>query len=58
MNVVVSLVLQSLLLSQTLKTFLLGCFEVAATCVLEKVVVIAWVGDSSNHRGSGGLMLC
>ena len=40
MNVVVSLVLQFLLLSQTLKTFLLGCFEVAATCVLEIVVII------------------
>ena len=57
MNAVLSLVLQLLFLSQTLNNFLLGCFRDAATCQWGKVVVMALVGDGSNLRGWGGLMM-
>ena len=57
MNVVVSLVLQLLFLSQTLKNFLLGYFGDAATCQWGTVAVIVWAGEGSNLRRWGELML-
>ena len=57
MNVVVSLVLQLLFLSQTLKNFLLGYFGDAVTCHWGRVAVMVWAGEGSNLRQWGGLML-
>ena len=58
MNVVVSLVLQLLFLSQTLKNFfLVGYFRDAATCQWGKIAVMVWARDGSNLRWWGGRML-
>ena len=53
MNVVVSLVLELLFLSHTLKNFLLGCYSVA----VGKISVVVWAGDYRDVSGLGGLML-
>ena len=53
MNVVVSLVLELLSLSHTLKNFLLGCYSVA----VGKSSVVVWAGDYRNLSGLGRLML-
>ena len=57
MNVVVTLVLGLLFLSQTLKKFLFGYFRDAVPCQWERVAVVVWVGDGSDLSGWGGLIL-
>ena len=57
MNVVVSLALQVLILSQTPKNVFLEYSRNAARCKWGKVVVMVWAGGGSNFRGWGGLML-
>ena len=57
MNIVVSLVLEFLLLSQTIADFLLGYFGDAAPCQWGRVAVVAWDGDGCNLSSWGGLML-
>ena len=57
MNVVVTLVLGLLFLTQTLKKFLFGYFRDAVPCQLGRVAVVVWVGDGSDLSGWGGLIL-
>ena len=48
--VVVSLVLQVVFLSQTLKTVLMGYSRNAARCKWGKLAVMVWAGGGSNLR--------
>ena len=57
MNVEVSLVLQLLFVSRTLKNVFVGIFRDAARCKWGKVAVMVWAEDDSSLRRWGGLML-
>ena len=57
MNVEVSLVLQLLFVSRTLKNVFVGIFRGAASCKWGKVAVMVWSVDDSSLRRWGGLML-
>ena len=57
MNAVVTLVLELLFLSQTLKKFLFGYFTDAVPCQWGRLAVVVWVGDDSDLSGWGGLIL-
>ena len=57
MNVEVSLVLQLLFVSRTLKNVFVGIFRGAASCKWGKVAVMVWSVDGSSLRRWGGLML-
>ena len=57
MNDVVTLVLELLFLSQTLKNFLFGYFRDAVPCQWGRLAVVVWVGDDSDLSGWGGLIL-
>ena len=52
-----SLVLQLLFVSGTLKNAFVGIFKDAARCKWGKVAVMVWAGDGSSLRRLGGLML-
>ena len=57
MNVEVSLVLQLLFVSRTLKNVFVGIFRGAASYKWGKVAVMVWSVDGSSLRRWGGLML-
>ena len=57
MNVEVSLVLQLLFVSRTLKNVFVGIFRDAARRTWGKVAVMVWAEDGSSFRRWGGLML-
>ena len=57
MNVEVSLVLQLLFVSRTLKNVFVGIFRGAAGYKWGKVAVMVWSVDGSSLRRLGGLML-
>ena len=57
MNVEVSLVLQLLFVSRTLKNVFVGIFRDAARCKWGKVAVMVWARDGNSLRRLGGLML-
>ena len=57
MNVEVSLVLQLLFVSRTLKNVFVWIFRGAAGCKWGKVAVMVWSVDGSSLRRWGGLML-
>ena len=57
MNVEMSLVLQLLFVSGTLKNVFVGIFKDAARCKWGKVAVMVWARDGSSLRRLGGLML-
>ena len=57
MNIVVTLVLELLFLSQTIEDFLLGYFRDAAPCQWGRVAVVVWNGDGCNLSRWEGLML-
>ena len=57
MNDEVSLVLQLLIVSGTLKNVFVGIFRDAARCKWGKVAVMVWAEDDSSLRRWGGLML-
>ena len=52
-----SLVLQLLFVSGTLKNVFVGIFKDAARCKWGKVAVMVWARDGSSLRRLGGLML-
>ena len=57
MNVVVSLVLELLFLSQTPSNFFEGYIKDAAPCLWGRVAVLVRAGDGGNLRGQGELVL-
>ena len=56
-NVEVSLGLQLLFVSRTLKNVFVGTFRDAARCRWGKVAIMVWAEDGSSLRRWGGLML-